>query len=959
MVVLLAVLSGLCTLGFVLAPVTEHTASYSWSSSTDGTAAALPLVPYQAMALDVSVPCAAVTAAGDGTLLSTYPLDTPSPAGLRLDKQGSGISVVSNGVPLASDVALPASCDRLTLSFTPEAQVVAADGAVLTRVDTDQRPQVVGFFTPLDGQDGLSAETVADTRFDTSPTALKYLLGAAAVVLLVAALVVVGRGERQRRRLPWAPVGAWRPRISDGVVAVTLAGWAVIGPSTVDDGYIMGILRGRGEAGFVGNYSHWFNAPEAPFGWFYEPYAWWASISAAPVWMRIPAVVAGILSWLVLSRLLAPRLFRTRTTVLVAVALPTAFLVWWLPFNSGVRPEPLIALGTAVALVCVDRARVTRTVLPLCLGGLVAGFTLGFGPTGVIAFLPFLAMLAPLLRWWRTLPAMQLLATTAALLASAGLALLVMCGDQSLAALLSANHARTEIGPSLGWQEELVRYQALANQSYIEGSLFRRLPLLASLAGAALLVVVTLRDRTVAGLNRRVGHLLTLTFLLCFAAIAFTPTKWTHHFGAFAVLGAAVLVAAVHAAAASAHTSPARRGAVYAGAGVVFGLTLYGNNTWWYLSSLGVPFGGRPPALGGVGLSTPVMVLGVLAALGVVVWGSWRGPRGPRRDALAARRAGGLVVAALVLAVLAQVGTFAAALQHRGDAYSVPRAGLASLTGSTCSLEDALLVEPNKADGVLGTATSSPTTGGFAPVAPEAELPAWQSAPTGTSRLSTTWVALPERARTGTVPLVVAAQGAVGPSTTLTVQLRSGSGAEPVDVPLAPIVTALTDLRVDVRAVAPEATEVRLLASHAAGPDVPALLVAPPRVPVTQTLAQLTAGRTVATDWTTAFYFPCTAQPQAVAGRAEIADFRLAGSSGYVGGGEVNYAPQAGGTFAGVAAVTRLVEIPTYLSGDPTTDAAHLYRMQPRHDSTLTAAVEQDVTRQSWSSQPPLLVPGA
>lgn len=973
-VVALAVLSGLSTIAFVLAPVQEHTATYNWSSATNGVAAALPLVPYQPMALDITVPCNSLASARDGVVLSTYPLNAPSPAGLRLTKLSGALAVSSNGTTVLDRVAVPGQCRNLTLSFTPQASTLSIDGATPAQLRGDNRPQLVGFFTTLAPRDGPSATTTADTRFDSSPSVLKYLFGAAAIAFLALTLLGVRRLDRagRSRRLPYTVRGAWKPRISDAVVALALFGWAVIGPSTVDDGYIMQILRGRGAAGFVGNYSHWFNAPEAPFGWFYEPYALWSDISPDPVWMRMPSVLIGIASWAVLSRLIAPRLFRTglsqpnrslrASTALVPVALAAAFLVWWLPYNSGVRPEPLIAFGTALSYVWVDRARVTRTVLPLCLAGLTAGLTLGVGPTGVIAFGPFLVMLPPLLRWLRSRPAKVLMASAAAVLASVGAALLVMCADQSLAALLAGNRARTTIGVDLSWQQEYVRYDSLFNPFVTEGSVFRRLPVLTSIAAAVLVLVVLVRDRYIPGLRRRVGQTLTLSLAVCFPLIALTPTKFTHHFGAFAVLGAVVLAGALHTVRVSAHRSTSRQAAVYAGAGVVFGLSLYGGNNWWYLSSLGVPFRDRTPALHGITISTPVLALGLLIALVIVVRGTWSGARSPGENRTAVRRCATVLVLALVAGVAAELGSFAVVLPLRAGAYSVGGAGLSSLAGDSCTLEKDLLVEPNKAAGILGTATDASSTAGFPPGGAPAELPLWQSPPSGAAQLQTAWFTLPAAARDGSVPVVVAANGVGSAANVVTVQLRSGPDGAPVDAPLTLPVKVpgsdktpeLADLRVKVPAAAPGATQVRVLATHSGATP---LQVAPPRVPVTVPFTAYTAGRTVATDWINAFYYPCLPQPQAVAGRAQVADFRLTGSKTDVESGGVSYAPPFGGTFAGVAAVTALVEIPTYLRNDPAVDVAHLYRLQPDFSSELTAPTLQDVSRQSWTKAPPLLIP--
>jgi arabinosyltransferase A len=62
--------------------------------------------------------------------------------------------------------------------------------------------------------------------------------------------------------------------------------------------------------------------------------------------MRLPATAAGIATWLILSRCALPRLGRKLALNRVAVWTAGAvFLAAWLPFNNGLRPEPLIAFG--------------------------------------------------------------------------------------------------------------------------------------------------------------------------------------------------------------------------------------------------------------------------------------------------------------------------------------------------------------------------------------------------------------------------------------------------------------------------------------------------------------------------------------------------------------------------------------------------------------------------------------
>ena len=161
------------------------------------------------------------------------------------------------------------------------------------------------------------------------------------------------------------PRGWWRPRPVDAVVTALLAVWWVIGSVTVDDGYIAGIVRSRGDNGFVGNVYRWLNAPEAPFSWFYEPYHWWSTdlgrdaVDAAAV---DPARAAVLVRWSrgCCCRGWADRLGRAgrrRSTPWIAAL---AFGTWWVPLDLGLRPEPWVAVGTVLTFLAVERAVATR-----------------------------------------------------------------------------------------------------------------------------------------------------------------------------------------------------------------------------------------------------------------------------------------------------------------------------------------------------------------------------------------------------------------------------------------------------------------------------------------------------------------------------------------------------------------------------------------------------------------------
>ena len=163
----------------------------------------------------------------------------------------------------------------------------------------DVRPDVAGIFTESpaagSGRADLTLALTADTRFATTPTPLKLAIAAVCLAGLLALGVALAAADRaaSTRGVRLLPAGWWRPRPVDGAVTALLLLWWVVGAGTVDDGYIAGIVRGRGDNGFVGNVYRWLNAPEAPFSWFDEPYSWWSQVSASTPWMRLPSTLLG------------------------------------------------------------------------------------------------------------------------------------------------------------------------------------------------------------------------------------------------------------------------------------------------------------------------------------------------------------------------------------------------------------------------------------------------------------------------------------------------------------------------------------------------------------------------------------------------------------------------------------------------------------------------------------------
>ena len=115
--------------------------------------------------------------------------------------------------------------------------------------------------------------------------------------------------------------------------------------------------------------------------------------------MRLPSLVAGLLIWLVVSREVLPRLgagIAARRAAHWTAAL--MFLTFWLPYNNGLRPEPIIALGTLTAWVSFERSIEQKRLTPAAIGTIIAAFTLACGPTGLMAVSALLVTLSSLIR---------------------------------------------------------------------------------------------------------------------------------------------------------------------------------------------------------------------------------------------------------------------------------------------------------------------------------------------------------------------------------------------------------------------------------------------------------------------------------------------------------------------------------------------------------------------------------
>ena len=221
----------------------------------------------------------------------------------------------TGGAPGCSRIEITSSENGTFATFVGLTKTEGADAGQPQRTgfeDPNLRPAIVGVFTDLTGPapPGLSLSATIDTRFSSTPTALKLatmLLAIASTIVALLALWQLDRldGRRMRGLIP----ARWRTfTLVDTTVIASFLVWHVAGANSSDDGYILGMARVADHAGYMSNYFRWFGSPEDPFGWFYNVLALMTHVSDASIWMRLPDLICGLVCWLLLSREVLPRL---------------------------------------------------------------------------------------------------------------------------------------------------------------------------------------------------------------------------------------------------------------------------------------------------------------------------------------------------------------------------------------------------------------------------------------------------------------------------------------------------------------------------------------------------------------------------------------------------------------------------------------------------------------------------
>jgi arabinosyltransferase B len=733
-----ATIAGL--MGFVLSiatpllPVVQTTATLNWPQNGQLNNVTAPLISLTPVDVTATVPCSVVRdlPPDGGVVLSTAPKKGKDAAlnalfvvvnGKRVDVTDRNVVIASVSRDQAAGGAGVPGCSSIEITSTRAGTFANIVGLTNPAgkpmgggfADPNLRPQIVGVFTDLSGPapPGLKLSATIDTRFSTTPTTLKLLAMVLAIVSTVVALIALWRLDQLdgRRMQRWIPT-RWRKfTLVDATVIFGFLLWHLIGANSSDDGYVLGMARVADRAGYMSNYFRWFGSPEDPFGWYYNLLALMTHVSDDSLWMRLPDLIAGLVCWLLLSREVLPRLGPAVTSSKAANwAAGMVLLTAWMPFNNGLRPEPIIALGSLITYVLIERSMCASRLTPAALAVVTAAFTLGVQPTGLIAVAALVAggrpILRILVRRHRVVGTWPLVAP---MLAAGFVILTVVFADQTLSTVLEATRIRTAIGPSQAWYTENLRYYYLILPT-VDGSLSRRFGFLITALCLFTAVFIMLRRKRVPGVARGPAWRLMGVIFGTMFFLMFTPTKWVHHFGLFAAVGAAMAALTTVLVSPSVLRWSRNRMAFLAALLFLMALCFATTNGWWYVSSYGVPFNSAMPKIGGITVSTIFFVLFAIAALYALWLHFASANHGEGRLARALTTAPIPIAAGFMALVF--IASMVAGIVRQYPTYSNGWANLREFTGG-CGLADDVLVEPDSNAGFM-----APLPDNYGPLGP-------------------------------------------------------------------------------------------------------------------------------------------------------------------------------------------------------------------------------------------------
>ncbi|MFD9733554.1 arabinosyltransferase domain-containing protein [Umezawaea sp. NPDC059074] len=968
-----------------LAPVTVNDPTVSWP--TDASAprsTSLALGAYKPLGLDVRFSCAAARAAGDsGVVLSTIDPGVPvvGERGLAIRKEGERLLIQATGTTLL-DTALPAGDCSYQVRGDQNGLAVLRDGTEVSHGGA--LPDIHSLATTITAisggtADDLSVRVRVDDQFTTSPSTAKVVL---MVLLALAALTAVVGLVRMDVRVS-VPRTRFRPRLVDIVVPAVMVLWVFLAPMSDDDGYYSAMAQNVPVTGYVGNYYQLLNQGFTPFAWFYYFLAkWQALFGIAPVVLRIPALLFGLVTWFAVRWFVAqakviPAAWSQRSPWVdrgARVVLASAFLVWWLPLDMGVRPEGVVTMCGAVTLLAVAKAVESRRLTPIAVAVGVAGVGFFAHPTGFTVLAPLIAglpFLIPLLRKgdadWKTV-----LARTLGVLSPGAVAMVFAFSDGTLRDFVHAQDIFIRIAGQDSWYSEIARYTFLLNASDPMANYAKRAPVLLCLVALVWFVVLVTAARA-----RRVPvpprlSLAGWSTLFAFLLLWFTPSKWTHHFGSFSGIGSAflalVLVGSVPLVRELTRdrkmSVPIVAGAVVS-VSAMMALAFHGANKWPYSWLLGIPNPNVSPGVSVIRFDKPYW--GVIAIVVVAFLVARKLPHWRKLSVVVA------IPVVVVLFFLANIsyllGGFTYATAQTLGTWSPWAANVRDPLAADCGAAQEIDVLDVRGAQPLAALAGQP------PVASDAfaEGRGWfaSAPPPAGAASATTWGSLVQRpgqafpeqtVGTMTTPwfvlnggpdaTAVLVAGMLGHGNTLTVDYGTTAGKVLSSTPL----TDAQDSVVWRNLVLPQAPSgaetVRLVAVDGSMDWGGWLAVTAPStqraVPLKDYVPRDAA---VAVAWQFAFLFPCLRQPELRDGIIEPVSYAVQwGDTATAGISDATWQPVRGGLFGDVLVSQSITALTARMHHFPGAFPTQVYQTQARYPAGQYTTTHQRKTLFGWEA---------
>ncbi|GAA1948309.1 arabinosyltransferase domain-containing protein [Amycolatopsis minnesotensis] len=928
-------------LALPVAPVEVNDPSVSWPLvATAPESTLLSLEAGKPLDLKAAFSCRAVDAAAateadraSRVVLATTDPDQPERAeGLRITAENGMLTAFLGTTVLFRD-RVPASSCRYEIGAVDGHLVYTRDGQ---RLGTSAMPDVdalVTSITALPGPD-LDVTVRVDDRFANSPAPLKLvLLGMVAISAVTAAacLLALHRRKNPRRKR------RFRIGTPDVLVGAALVAWLFLAPRTSDDGWMYAMAENHQHAGYFGNYYMYHNNSYVPFTWLLRLYSWWLELGNAPVLLRAPSLLFGIVTWLAVRGAVA-EVARGRRMFVPALL----FLAWWLPFGLGTRQEASVAACLTVTVAAVLAARRRQRVAYLGLAVGAASLGLIAHTAGVLVVLPLALGAGAAVKLVRRTARSGAVAaaTVVCVLSCAAVSAFAGFADGTLADFLRGSSSfggGLETGPPDPLHDEFDRYRSLLGGNSL-GNFALRTPVLLLLLVLPFFVVLCVRARR---RRRPLPWALWLTGWTCalgLGLLVLTPSKWTWHFGAFAGVATIFLTwsalagpGLVRRLVGDGRWTAVLGTLLLTGAAGWVLLSGAGRNVWADDVLPGVPLAGQPLLPGTVSI----------VVTGLVVAGAFLLRR--RRGAFAPMSAATLVVACFLVAELGfLVGGFGVATARTWHTWSPWADAVRDPLAAQCGEARVLRVADPDSARPVEVASGAPVTDGFernvwysaSPPEPgPATAEVYGNVPDESgrpARFTSPWLKLPS-GLSARNQLMTTVSGQTGDGNSLTAEFATASGEVVATTEFSAAEDDIGWRDVSISRgenLPPGAVAFRLTAEVTRNWLSFAMPTARQVVPVGSALPR--DGRTLV-DWQLTWLYPCQGQPVLADGIVSPVSYAV--GFGF-GPDESEHAATSGGTWTpGVGGLlgpqlrsSTITRLYTVLDTDPGTPMRTVYR---------------------------------